>query len=301
MTKWTDCTCGCCAGYQNLVGSGSRASCTKSPAVTYQCSQYITCSSSRGTRHAQTTVSGDKNKCTCTCASGYYNQRGVGNAAICQRRPTGGGSQPSPPSPPSPPYRAPYVPPPPAPPPYYSPCTNTVKYNCLNVHKRESCSYYSAVCGACRAGYVDVKGACLEQCDRAVDLAFLLDASGSISKSNFDLQLEFTRLLADRFKIGTGKYDAQVALGTFATHAKIESRFGAYPSNSLLKVCHILLHIYIDTRCFLLFLSLALSFSLVLLIFLIFLFCISCGADELSSNFVYEGENRHAETHKWRD
>lgn len=230
-----------------------------------------------------------------------WTKRGVGNAAICQRRPTGGGSQPSPPSPPSPPYRAPYVPPPPAPPPYYSPCTNTVKYNCLNVHKRESCSYYSAVCGACRAGYVDVKGACLEQCDRAVDLAFLLDASGSISKSNFDLQLEFTRLLADRFKIGTGKYDAQVALGTFATHAKIESRFGAYPSNSLLKVCHILLHIYIDTRCFLLFLSLALSFSLVLLIFLIFLFCISCGADELSSNFVYEGENRHAETHKWRD
>ena len=140
------------------------------------------------------------------------------------------------------------------------------------MHKRESCSYYSAVCGACRAGYVDVKGACLEQCDRAVDLAFLLDASGSISKSNFDLQLEFTRLLADRFKIGTGKYDAQVALGTFATHAKIESRFGAYPSNSLLKVCHILLHIYIDTRCFLLFLSLALSFSLVLLIFLIFCF-----------------------------
>ena len=99
---------------------------------------------------------------------------------------------------------------------------------------RNECSYRSATCGGCKTGYVEYNDKCVEQCGQAIDLAFLLDASGSISKAEFNLQLKFIEQVADRFHVGTGQLDAQVALGTFHNKSSLWGSFGQFTTNGAL-------------------------------------------------------------------
>lgn len=64
------------------------------------------------------------------------------------------------------------------------------------------------------------------ECREPVDVAFLLDASGSIHATNFDKMKNFVKLFIEELPIDTGI--AQVSVITFSTREKLEWHLRKY-------------------------------------------------------------------------
>ena len=100
-------------------------------------------------------------------------------------------------------------------------------------------SVAGAVCTAVQAEHQSSTTAV--QCDRPVDLAIVLDKSGSICANkgsncqNWKDMTGFAEKLADAFKIGTTELHAKVALVGFGTDATVEFGFNAHQTNGAVK------------------------------------------------------------------
>lgn len=65
-------------------------------------------------------------------------------------------------------------------------------------------------------------------CNGAVDVAFIIDSSRTISISNFNKEKDFVKKAA--LKLGVAPEQSRAALIVFSASAKVEARFGDYPT-----------------------------------------------------------------------
>ncbi|XP_078377620.1 SCO-spondin-like [Oculina patagonica] len=65
-----------------------------------------------------------------------------------------------------------------------------------------------------------------EQCTQKSDVAFVVDSSGSISRRNFQKELEFVKEVASTFKMGPDQ--SQIAVISYSDDAQIDIKFGDY-------------------------------------------------------------------------
>ena len=65
-------------------------------------------------------------------------------------------------------------------------------------------------------------------CNGAVDVAFIIDSSRSISIQNFNKEKDFVKKAA--LKLGLAPEQSRAALVVFSASAKVEARFGDYPT-----------------------------------------------------------------------
>ena len=70
-------------------------------------------------------------------------------------------------------------------------------------------------------------------CQTSVDLAFILDSSGSVGSYNFDLVKNFVKNVVDFFNIG--KSGTHVAVVTYSTNTRLEFNLKAYYTKTSIK------------------------------------------------------------------
>ena len=69
-------------------------------------------------------------------------------------------------------------------------------------------------------------------CNGPIDLVFALDESGSVGSSNYQKAKDFMKTVVDRFDVGPGANQAQVAVMTFSTHAELNWKLDRYTSKA---------------------------------------------------------------------
>lgn len=70
-------------------------------------------------------------------------------------------------------------------------------------------------------------------CQTAVDLAFILDGSGSVGSRNFGQVKNFVKNIVDFFNIGSS--GTHVAVVTYSTYTRLEFNLKAYYTKSQIK------------------------------------------------------------------
>lgn len=65
-----------------------------------------------------------------------------------------------------------------------------------------------------------------EQCTQKSDVAFVIDSSGSISRTNFQKEKDFVKEVASTFKMGPDQ--SQIAVISYSDDAQIDVKFGEY-------------------------------------------------------------------------
>ena len=70
-------------------------------------------------------------------------------------------------------------------------------------------------------------------CETSVDLAFILDSSGSVGSYNFQKVKNFVKDVVDFFNIGTS--GAHVAVVTYSTYTRLEFNLKAHYTKSAMK------------------------------------------------------------------
>lgn len=73
----------------------------------------------------------------------------------------------------------------------------------------------------------------LPVCQTSVDLAFILDSSGSVGSYNFDQVKNFVKNVVDFFNIGSS--GTHVAVVTYSTYSRLEFNLKAYYTKSSIK------------------------------------------------------------------